>query len=266
MQEYSLYNGEVVLKFNPDTHTYTVDEQIVYGVTSVCGVLNKPALMYWAVNMALEYIDQNLKPGMVVDEVNKPLILREAKSAHKKVSSDAASIGTVAHDWLESYIKAVLSKGIIPLPSSPINPEVRRGVNEVMEWIKNNDVKFISSERKVYSKKHQFAGTLDAEAEVNGERSIIDFKTSSGVYPEYFLQTAAYAKALEEETGNIYSQMIIVRIPKSGKEFGYTINRHVETYFKSFLGCLENYQRIMAEKDEKFKETKIKLEVEDGQA
>ena len=258
MTKFKLYNGEIELCFDSDTHTYTVGEDIIYGVTSIVGVLNKPALMYWAVNKAVEYMDNNLKVGVVVDEINKVNLLKEAKSAHRIHKETAGNIGTLTHDWLESYIKAGINK--LPRPELPVNKELRTGVETVLEWVKKFKVKFISSERKVYSKKHKYAGTLDAEATINGQLAVIDFKTSSGIYPEYFLQTSAYVKALEEETGNKYKYTVIVKIPKNGGEFMYSKNEKIDLYFKSFLGCLENYKRIRWEKTMKIEKVKMKIE------
>jgi len=258
MQEYKMYGGSVVLTFDPDKHIYRVNGEVVYGVTSICGVLDKPALMYWAVNKALEYVDDNMPVGMVLDEVNKSRILKEAKTAHRRISSEAADIGTIVHDWLETWVNSKINK--MPEPSLPINAEVRRGVETALAWFSKRDVEFISSERKLFSRLFSYAGTLDVECIVDGKRTVIDFKTSSGIYPEYFIQTSAYCIALTEETGERYENMIILRVPKSEKEFAYAESKDVEMYFDCFVGCLTNYRRIMAEKDEKYKETKIKLE------
>lgn len=53
-------------------------------------------------------------------------------------------------------------------------------------------------ERKVKSFTHRFAGTVDALATVDGKFGVLDIKTSTGFYPEYNLQTAAYMLALQE--------------------------------------------------------------------
>lgn len=258
METYKLYNGQIELKFDNTSHMYTVNDKVVYGVTSAVGVLNKPALLYWAVNMAVEYLDANLTPGMVIDEVNKTTLLSEAKKAHRNILSTAADIGTAVHEYLEQYIKAGVNKQ--PLPAMPVNPQIRKGVEALLAWTKKNKVKFISSERKVYSKKYQYAGTLDAEIQVNGgELGLIDFKTSSGIYSEMLIQTAAYAKALEEEAGKKYKHIWILRMPKDGSMFGSAKNEHVDLYFKSFLGCLDNYRRVMWEKANKIQELKVKL-------
>ena len=255
MESYKLYNGEVELTFDENKHIYRVGEKIVFGVTSATGILDKPALMYWAVNQALGFLDKALKPGLVIDELNKPKLLAEAKIIHRKKKDEAADIGTAVHNYLATWIKAKINWE--EEPAMPINEQVKKGIVAFKKWAKENKVQFISSERKVYSRKFEYAGTLDMEAIVNGKLSVVDFKTSSGIYPEYFIQTAAYAKALEEETGNKYQEVWILRIPKDGTAFGHAKNNMLDFYFTSFLGCLDNYRRKMWENVNKIEEMKI---------
>ena len=257
-EKYLLYNGKVELNFDPTKHIYTENNKIIFGVTSICGVLNKPAIVYWAVNMAINYLNDNLKPGMVIDEINKTQLLQEAKTAHRNRLSQAADIGTAVHNYLETYLKAGINKK--PLPPLPVNKDIRKGVEALLGWAKENKVKFLTSERKVYSKQYQYAGTLDAYALVNGKKAIIDFKTSRNFYDEMFLQVAAYCRAIEEEDDVKIDECWILRIPKDGSEFAATKTDDIEMNFRSFLGCLENYKRIRYLKGEEIKEYKIKLE------
>ena len=255
--KHKLYNGEVELYFDPILHIYTVNDEIVYGVTSVVGILDKPALMYWAVNKAVDYIDKNLKVGTTIDEINKATLLKEAKYAHRKHKEAAGDIGTIIHGWLEKYIKATINKQAPPEP--PVNKDIRAGIDTVLDWVTREKVTFVSSERVVYSRKHKYAGTLDAEVLIDGKLAVIDFKSSSGIYPEHFMQTSAYVKALEEETGNKYDYTKIILIPKNGGEPAYADNENIDLYFKSFLGCLENYRRIRWEKTTKIEKKKMKI-------
>jgi hypothetical protein len=258
MQEYKLYNGEVTLKFDESKHLYMVDDKIVYGVTSACGVLDKPALKQWAVNMGVNYLEDNLKLGMTIDEINKTKLLQGAKYAHKDRLTQAADIGTAVHLYLETYLKAGINKQ--PLPPLPINKYIKKGVEAFLEWAKEHKVKFLSSERKIYSKEYGYAGTADGYALVDGKKAVIDFKTSSGIYDDMFLQTSAYAKAIEEEDNVKIEECWILRIPKDGSVFGTAKDINIDMNFRSFLGCLENYKRIRYLKGEQIKESKIKLE------
>ncbi len=55
-------------------------------------------------------------------------------------------------------------------------------------------------ERRIWSDTYRYAGTIDALAMIGGRSGILDIKTSQGFYPEFNLQTAAYASALREAT------------------------------------------------------------------
>ena len=48
-------------KFNKEEHYYELDGKRLYGVTTVLGVIAKPALIPWAVKMAIDYIKDNCK-------------------------------------------------------------------------------------------------------------------------------------------------------------------------------------------------------------
>jgi hypothetical protein len=244
MEKTKLYNGAVELIFDDKKHMYSVDGKTVFGVTSIVGVLDKPALIYWAVNQAIISLESSLKPGVVFDEVQIKGILDTAKTAHRMKKDKSADIGTMIHDWLEKFIKSRLAKE--NPPELPVNIEMRKAISSFFEWARQNKVQLISSERKIYSKKYGYAGTLDLEAMVNGKRTIVDFKTSNAIYDEYFIQTSAYLMALEEETGQTYDGgAIILRLPKSqdGKFEARGITREeANEFIDVFLSCLRIYQ------------------------
>ncbi len=54
---------------------------------------------------------------------------------------------------------------------------------------------FVAVEQMVCSLRHGYAGTFDAIAVIDGERWLLDIKTSAGTYAETALQLAAYAAA-----------------------------------------------------------------------
>jgi hypothetical protein len=252
-----LYNGEVELVFDSVKHTYEANGEIVFGVTSITGILDKPALLYWVNNTDCEYLDKALKPGMMIDELSKSAIISGMKGLFRKKSGEAADIGTMVHDYLEKYLNAGINGET--LPEMPINPHIRAAIKAFLGWTKENKVKFIAAERKVYSKKYKYAGTLDALGYVNGKLSIIDFKTSSGIYDDMFVQTSAYAKAVEEEDNVKVEDCYIVRVPKDGSEFEVQRDENLDLNFKSFLGCHENYKRMRFLKKQAIDKYKVKL-------
>jgi len=72
----------------------------------------------------------------------------------------------------------------------------------VEAWHKWRDAvqpRFISIERRVYSVKYRFAGTMDLLARINDTAVIVDYKSSLDA--RIIWQLAGYAIALEEEGG-----------------------------------------------------------------
>ena len=211
MKQYNLYAGKIVLDFNEEKHLYTIDNKHIPGCTSILQVIAKPALFYWGINQTIEYIKENIKAGQALDELQLKSLLQEARWAHKKKKDTAADIGTFVHQWCEDYIKGLK-------PALPINESIKNGVNAFLNWKKENKVKFHLSEQIVYSKKYNYAGTFDFYAEVNGKNFLGDFKTSSGIYPEMFFQTAAYQMARQEEyPKEKYDGNLILRLGKDGE-------------------------------------------------
>lgn len=235
METTKLYNGEIELCFNKEKHHYTVDGRTIDGVTSILGVINKPALIFWSASKASEFINLNLPVGEVIDEIRKKKLVDGCKVAHKVFKTDAADLGSMLHDLLEKHIKGEDYQ-------SPINPILKKSFKQFLDWAKTNKVQFKSSERKVYSKQYDFCGTLDFTAVINGKRVIGDIKTSSGIWDEYWLQTAAYKQALQEEFPSLpIDHTVIVRCGKDGS-FEVKEMNHFERNIKAFLGALSLYR------------------------
>src|SRR3990167_4684173 len=161
-----LYGGKVSLEFYPDGHTYWVDGKRVISVTSIIGVLDKSrALIPWAVgeftNYLRNYVGQELTEEHITNGSKQHTIKKEM----------AASIGDDVHAWIEEFVKK--NKKL----DMPERRESQIGVNAFLDWVNENKVKFISSERVIYSKKYDYIGKMDIEANVNGKLCLIDIKT-----------------------------------------------------------------------------------------
>jgi len=253
VEKYPLYQGKVILEFDSQNHIYSVEGKQVYGVTNITGILNKPGLLYWGVNKAVEFLEANWKPGKAYDEVQIKNLLEEARKIHTQIKNEAADIGSMIHRWVSDYIKAISEKKTPP--KRPINKEMKAAIDGFFKWAKKSQLKIMRSEKKVYHDKFGYAGTLDLEGIVENKRTVIDLKTGNKLYPEAFLQAVAYLKAREQETGKKYpGGVIIVRLSKKVEEAGKTIiepfeakkDEEVELHFKAFLNCLQIYKWQMA--------------------
>lgn len=213
-----LYKGKVKVKFFPASHQYWVSEngstfKRMGGATSIIGIKDKSrALTPWSAELAADFLfsEYRRKGEITKDDVINAYI------QHELYKDRAAALGTKIHDWCEQYINHGL--GLCDHPDMPEDQNVLIGVSSFVDWAKKHKVKFVSSERIVYSLKHKFMGKMDIEALIDGERCLVDLKTSNGLYNSVSMQTAAYAKADEEENGKPYKGRWAIRISKETEE------------------------------------------------
>lgn len=222
--EFTLYGGEVKVKFYPNSHMYKVTDEKnglkdkrVKGVTTYLGIVDKSnALVSWATGEAGLHLYDIISKGQIItmDDVIKAI------GRHKEIKEEAALIGTAMHAWCEYFIKHKLGvKGFEEQPKLPEDPQILLGVNSFLEWYTAHKVQFLSSERVVYSRKHQYIGTMDFDALVDGELAAGDFKSSNGIYNTVRAQMSAYVEAAEEESAHLgenlkYKNRYAVRLSK----------------------------------------------------
>jgi hypothetical protein len=210
--ESTLYKGKVSIRFFPDSHQYWMNGVRKTGATTIIGILDKSmALIPWATELCSEFLIQKLKDGHIITEEH----VYEAEVQHSVKKQEAADTGSKIHDWCERYIRHKLKEKGFDKPDMPEENAVIVGVMAFLDWEKEHKVKFISSERIVYSKKYDYMGKMDIEATVDGELCLIDLKSSNGLYNSVRMQTAAYVKADEEERGKkIYTGRWAIRLSK----------------------------------------------------
>jgi hypothetical protein len=242
-EEHQLYNGEVILRYSPKAHRYSV---VVRGrtyqvpsVTTVLGVLDKPALIPWAINQTIDLIRPAIQPYVEHSESYLEEVYTQAKRAARTKRDVAADIGTLAHTILERYPDC----GTIP------DGDVGSCVAGGLAWLRTAEVQIEKRECPVYSRRHRFSGRFDGLARVNGSLSLFDWKTSTGVYPEYRLQLAAYVAALEEEDPSIHiEQRIVLHLSKEDGSFTPHIypRASLRQDLNAFLAALRLHRRLKA--------------------
>ena len=115
----------------------------------------------------------------------------------------------------------------------------------------NHSVRWLKTEKKIYSRKYDYAGTMDGLALVDScedpaccarmftdELSIIDWKSSNQLRADYLYQTAAYEQAEEEESGADIRARWILRLGKEDGKFEPWYAQNFEDDFQTFLHCL----------------------------
>jgi hypothetical protein len=237
--EYKLYDGKVIIFFEEKDwggnkiHVYTkVDGVKPMSVTKVTGTIDKSNfLIPWAIRLMGQYLKE-LKQVITHTEIDL------ATKEWRKAKEEAADVGTLAHDWIEQHIKGLN-------PEMPTHPSVMNCVSAYLKWEGDQKIKWLHNEKIVYSKKHDYVGKLDAICKIKGKTYLIDYKSSKGLYPEFYLQTAGYQLAYEEENGKSIDGRILLHL---GKEDGAFEAREIGEYEKdkkAFVGLLVTKKRLI---------------------
>lgn len=229
-----------------ENHTYTIDDILVPGVTSVTGMFPKEWMGPWVAKENATYMLAELDKiqsmngiGVSVADVRK--LILDGKGAYRRKADTAADKGTQAHAWIESFIA---TGNYPPMPQDPI---VAACVSEFVRWYESHHVHFVASELVVGSRVHMFGGTLDALAWIDDVFCLVDFKTSSGVHPEMYVQTAGYEIGLHETYWHLpkREQRWILRFPKDGTAFeAHRVPTDVHADRENFLHALKFYRTV----------------------
>ena len=188
-----------------DTPKAEPDDLRLWSVTTIIGVLDKPALLYWAAEQtALAAIHQQATwrgmleddaPGCTHEDADCAAVkwLRDARLRKRPGVRSATELGEAVHAACESYALT----GTRP----EVDDEVRPFLDQFDRWLQRFSPSYQAAELTVYHPDLGYAGTADAFLSIDGVRYIADYKTSrkassSGPYAEQVaLQLAAYRHA-----------------------------------------------------------------------
>lgn len=187
------------------------------GVTTVLGVMNKPALVAWANKLGLE----GYEVGKWVDAL--------------------AKIGTLIHYLIECDIKGEVAD-LSDYSENDINT-AKEAFKKWVAWKEKNQFELIASELQIVDDELLVAGTCDIYAKVNGIPTVLDIKTSKACYSEQRTQVVAYKELLLRQ-GKEVTDSRIIRIGRSENEgFDDILIGGSAVHWKRFLACLELYRQ-----------------------
>lgn len=194
-------------------------------VTHILGCIGKPALVTWAANeerklvceaaadLYEEWVRQVVPPTMPRASYVASLLAKLGQTrAHQRQLAKAGEIGSQTHKLIEWTLRTALGATAGPKPS--VSDAALWGFMAFEDWAKSVKLKPVLIEQTVYSDTHQYAGTMDLLARVNGVLTLVDFKTGKAIYPEALLQNVAYQVAMIEMGYVSPSAGLIVRLPK----------------------------------------------------
>lgn len=161
--------------------------------TILSTALNKPALVGWAAKTVAEEALANLPRLVRMSRTDRDGAVKFLKGRPYAQRDEAADAGTAAHKLAEAYILGQPYE--VPDPDSDLG----RTLGQFVRFLQDFRPTFEATEAVVANTTIGYAGSLDAIARIPqlGNRLLVwDWKTSkSGPYPEWALQTAAYARA-----------------------------------------------------------------------
>jgi len=232
------YNGKTKILFDDVKHAFydqKTGEKII-SVTEALKMINKPALIPWAIKMMREKLIGQREAGVYI---GIPEII-EAGKIYEGIRKEAADKGKLIHLWIEKYLGYKIKGGHQETPDMPEDEQVANGIMAFLKWEKESGLKkWVASERKIYSRKYNYCGILDAKAIFKTGLSVVDFKSSNGLYNETRYQIAAYQEADEEELKTQFSDISwALRFDKNTAEFeARPYNDHGKD-FEAFLAAL----------------------------
>ena len=134
---------------------------------------------------------------------------RVGEEEANKISTRASGRGTRVHEIIEKYLDND------PDYKEGYTPDIIQSFLAVQNILDGRISKIYAQEAPLYSTHLGVAGRVDCVAEFDGERSIIDFKTSMKPkkldwIKNYFMQESAYAIMWEERTGQPITQLVTI--------------------------------------------------------
>lgn len=170
-----------------------------------------------------------------VTQIMKPLSSEYYKGVDDKILNEAAQRGTKVHEAAELY----LLYGV-----EDIEPELRGYFEGVKKWIDEVKPIPVKTECRVYHRILNYAGTADLPCYIDGDLTLVDYKTTASVAQVLTrVQLEAYKKAFESH-GITFKRKLIIQ---SGEDGTYRAVEHpiedTESW-KVFTELLDVYRFI----------------------
>ena len=187
-------------------------------VTTILNVVAKPFLIKWANRLGKEGID------------------------YEEYLKNAANTGTLTHLFIENYINKKNGTDL-----NNYNKKQLDLANKLFEnfkgWYSKQQRNPIFTELSMVSERLGFGGTCDFVFEDNNNFCLVDFKTTTHIQREYFIQLLAYSLLLKEKKGIIVDTLSILRLTEEGYEYQeMKITEAKDKYYEYFMACKTLYE------------------------
>ena len=198
---------EIPRLMEDSTRYYQVSESTIYpSVTSVISFISRKKFADWRA--------------------------RVGEEAANKKTKHATTRGTKLHKVLEVYI----DNGDYQSLDEYQSPLIQLMFKAAKSQLDSRLGTIYQQETNMSSDRLCLAGTVDLICEVDGELSIVDFKTSEKEKPEewledYFVQLSAYWAMFSEKTGVVPKKLVVFLVAENG-DVQIVERTNVMTYLK----------------------------------
>lgn len=173
----------------------------------------------------------------VLDMISKPQLYSwygaKGNAECKRILAESAARGTATHEAIERHLFGD-ERGWEVVVTAPYKAGALGAIKEL-----DIPKEGIRSEVTVRHEAAGYAGTFDLLYPSAGGLTLLDWKTSSAIYPEYGLQLAAYAKAFELGSDEKVKRLLVVRVGKDGEYEIGDFSEKKESNYLTFLAALE---------------------------
>lgn len=257
----SKIEGKVIPDHDETGHFYLLPNGKRVASTTSKLIIEKPHLRFWAVKKGIEWLEIDNRFSKL-STPERDDIINGATYAHTEVRDDAGSVGSLAHDVVENYIKHWIKTGHKPVDirqGFPVNSDPRSvaAARSVEAFFNSHDIIPLASELLVCSEKRGSAGTMDFVAIIDNVLTLLDFKTSNNVSDDYALQVADYAAMFKEMSGVAIKEVKILHLSKDYDKFTVYNVPNLAKALKAFKGISNCYDWLMNGEVKLIKDKKI---------
>ena len=160
----------------------------------------------------------------------------------------AIDIGSTVHGMAELDLKSRPDREIEAYAHEALTvpDQLRKAFTSFQafrNWREQCHVRAIAQEVAMVSETHQYGGTPDTIAMINGGLGLLDFKTSAKPYPDHLVALAAHGRLWEENNPQQpLSSYHLICLPKDGSAFRHHAYADLSQQWQLFTLWLDAYR------------------------
>lgn len=160
----------------------------------------------------------------------------------RAIMEEAGEYGSAVHNTIERWLQGEeirhdshISVGFDQMRE--ITAREYAAVLSFIDWLATVKPVVHAVEEVTFSRNHGYAGTVDIQCDIDGQRYIIDLKTSQNVWASHKLQVSAYKHSLiEEKKAPEDVKLAILQVGYQKNKNGYKWNE-IDDQFDLFLSA-----------------------------